>query len=119
MFESYPVIQRLPSGPVTIPPGLASGEKGYSVIWPLGVIFPTKVRPRPSPPSFVNHTLPSDPTVIPCKLVTPAPMFPALGTVYSWTTPLVVNSPILHVPSFGSSVHQSVPSLAVVIRSGS
>ena len=35
------VTQRLPSGPVVMPPGLETVGRGYSVISPVRVIFPT------------------------------------------------------------------------------
>ena len=63
----------------------------------------------------MNQMLPSDPTVIPFMLAPMMPPFVAPGTGYWLKTPAGVSSPIAFGPS---SVHQSVPSLAVVIWSG-
>ncbi len=112
VFVPYAVNQRLPSGPLTIPDGSAVDGRGYSVRFPVGVILPMKL---PLVLQFVNQMLPSDPTVMPFRLGPMMPPLEAPGTGYWLKAPAGVSSPIAFDPS---SVHQSVPSLAVVIWSG-
>src|SRR5438552_18587682 len=53
------VNQRLPSGPATMPPGIAPTARGNSLIAPLG-----EMRPILFPASSVNHRFPSGPAVM-------------------------------------------------------
>src|SRR5919109_481977 len=73
--------QRLASGPATMPN--ETFESGNSVIWPAGVIRPTR-----APPSSVNQRLPSGPaTMLVGKLL-------AVGSGNSVTVPAGVIRPI-------------------------
>src|SRR5579859_2027331 len=71
--------QRLPSGPLTIPPGEHPGEIGYSVITPDVVALPIFCVEY-----SVNHRLPSGP------VVTVLPPMPPEGKGYSVMTPAFV-----------------------------
>src|SRR5262249_1937617 len=66
------VNQRLPSGPTTMPPGMAPTANGNSLIAPVG-----EMRPILFPVSSVNQRLPSGPVVIPLGALLP------VGTAYS------------------------------------
>src|SRR6185295_10402466 len=100
------VNQRLPSGPLTMRPGLLPDGTSYSVILPAGVIFPILAT------SYnVNQSSLPGPWVMPVGLLA------GVGIANSVISPLGVMRPILF--AFAAvSVNQRLPSLPVVIASG-